>query len=396
MKILFLADLHLGSSDRLSRLNPETGLSTRLEDFLATFDQIIDYAVEPTNEISLLVIAGDIYKTRQPTNTQQSEFAKRLKRLSDAGVHIRLVDGNHDILVSHGSAATSEIYQSLEVPHVEVKSAPAAESHDDVHILYMPYAHKGKLGIETNQALIEWYCQRVRKFVKYADEHNARIKIVIGHQTLEGTTLLSGIRDIEKTSELIVPLDTFEGTNFVLYGHIHKHQVLREAAPYVVIPGSPDTIDFAESEERKGFMVYDTDTDQAQRIALSTKPLVQVDIAFDGTEAPETLTDITISRIRDIPNLSQTIVKTTIAVPETVASHIDLVQIGRVLEEASFALRPALNVQRVRRIRNKEITESLPVEDTLRKYFEKREDVQDILDELVLSGRTIIATSQQG
>lgn len=394
MKILLLADLHLGSSDHLARLNPETGLLTRLEDFLATFDQIVDYATDLANQIQLFVLAGDIYKTRQPTNTQQSEFAKRLKRLSNAGIPIRITNGNHDILISHGSAATSEIYQSLEVPHLRVHNEPIYERFDDVHILYMPYAHKGKLGLEDNQALLEWYSSKVCGFIAHADKHGARTKIVIGHQTLESTSLLSGIKDIDKISELVVPLDIFKGTQFVLYGHIHKYQILRQD-PYIVIPGSPDTLDFAEAEEKKGFMIYDTDTHQVERIPLKTKLLVQVDICFDGTEAPQDLTNIVISQIRDIPDLSNTIVKTIITVSETVASHIDLAAITVELDKAAFALRPALNVQRVHRVRNQEITESLPVEETLQKYFEKRDDVQDIVDELILAGRTIIATASQ-
>jgi len=393
MRILFSADLHFGSSDHVSRINPATGFSTRLEDFLATFEQIVAYAVDPAQQIDLVVLAGDIYKTRQPTNTQQSEFAKRLKSLSDAGIPTTIINGNHDILVSHGSAATSEIYASLKVPNVDIKSKPALGVYGDVYILYMPFAHRGKLGLSTNEELCKWYCDKVRKFVKYADEKDARAKIVVGHQTLEGTTLLSGIHDLKKTSELIIPLDVFEGTDFVLYGHIHRYQVLKQN-PYIVIPGSMDTLDFAEAEESKGFIVYDTNTKSAKRIPLRTKPLVHLKFVFDSETDPAIVTNTILAQICDTPLLPDTIIKVNIDIPESLNAHLDLHAIEDQMGQAAFALRPIVNIKRAKRLRNETITEALPVEKTLEEFFREREDVADILDDILLTGRTIIATTQ--
>ena len=102
MRIAVAADLHFGSSDHLGRLNAETGLHTRLEDFLQCFDFVIDRVLKPENKIDLFIIAGDIYKTRQPTTTQQREFAKRVARLEEAGKKTAILVGNHDILVGEG------------------------------------------------------------------------------------------------------------------------------------------------------------------------------------------------------------------------------------------------------------------------------------------------------
>ncbi|RLC60852.1 MAG: exonuclease SbcCD subunit D, partial [Chloroflexi bacterium] len=44
LKILHFADLHLGV-ESYGHTNPETGLSTRLEDFLKALDQMVDYAL---------------------------------------------------------------------------------------------------------------------------------------------------------------------------------------------------------------------------------------------------------------------------------------------------------------------------------------------------------------
>ena len=45
MKIIHFADLHLGV-ETYGHINPETGLSSRLEDFLKALDQVVDYALD--------------------------------------------------------------------------------------------------------------------------------------------------------------------------------------------------------------------------------------------------------------------------------------------------------------------------------------------------------------
>src|SRR5919206_2284809 len=97
LKIAHLADTHIGM-ENYGRLNPETGLNQRLHDFLNSLDQALDAAIQA--RVDLVVFAGDIYKTRDPTPTHQREFAHRIHRLSQAGVASVIVAGNHDIPLS--------------------------------------------------------------------------------------------------------------------------------------------------------------------------------------------------------------------------------------------------------------------------------------------------------
>ncbi|TAF50965.1 MAG: exonuclease sbcCD subunit D, partial [Oscillatoriales cyanobacterium] len=50
IKILHLSDIHMGSGFSHGRVNPETGLNTRLEDFAATLSKCMDRAIsEPVD-----------------------------------------------------------------------------------------------------------------------------------------------------------------------------------------------------------------------------------------------------------------------------------------------------------------------------------------------------------
>ena len=72
MKFLHIADIHLGVETH-GKLNPQTGLNTRFEDFLTTFDKALEMAFE--EGIELVVFSGDAYLTQDPTPTQQKAFS---------------------------------------------------------------------------------------------------------------------------------------------------------------------------------------------------------------------------------------------------------------------------------------------------------------------------------
>ena len=117
MRILHFADLHIGV-ENYGRPDPATGLSTRLLDFLAVFDELVEYAL--THEIDLVLFAGDAYKSRDPSQTQQREFARRIARLTGAGIPVFLLVGNHDLPYAMGRATAVDIFTTLDVPLVTV------------------------------------------------------------------------------------------------------------------------------------------------------------------------------------------------------------------------------------------------------------------------------------
>src|SRR3990172_9245188 len=121
MKIIHFADLYLGV-ETYGKINPETGVSTRLDDFLAALDKLVDYALE--SKIDLVLFCGDAYKSREPSQTQQREFAKRINRLASAGITIFILVGNHDLPNAIGKATSTEIFHTLAVKNVYVSNKP--------------------------------------------------------------------------------------------------------------------------------------------------------------------------------------------------------------------------------------------------------------------------------
>ena len=111
IKLVHASDIHLGSGESHGRINPDTGLNVRFEDFVQAFSRSVDFAIESQADIYLF--SGDAYRNASPEPVYQKSFAHELKRLSQSGIQTVLLVGNHDqILKSSGSHAMS-VFQSL-------------------------------------------------------------------------------------------------------------------------------------------------------------------------------------------------------------------------------------------------------------------------------------------
>ncbi|MBI2857626.1 MAG: metallophosphoesterase, partial [Chloroflexi bacterium] len=55
------------------------GLPTRLLDALRAFDELVDAAI--SEQVDLVLFCGDAYRSRDPSQTHQREFARRIARL---------------------------------------------------------------------------------------------------------------------------------------------------------------------------------------------------------------------------------------------------------------------------------------------------------------------------
>ena len=117
IKLLHLADLHIGM-ENYGRLDPASGMHTRLIDYLERLDEAIDYGL--AEGADAVLIAGDIYKNRTPNPTHQREFARRVRRIRGAGLPIFILVGNHDVSPAAGRAHSIEIFDTLALEGVTI------------------------------------------------------------------------------------------------------------------------------------------------------------------------------------------------------------------------------------------------------------------------------------
>ena len=264
IRLLHFADLHIGM-ENYGRLDPATGVNRRVLDFLRRFDELIDYGLE--HEVDLVIFAGDAYKRRNPNPTYQRAFARRVKRLADAGVPVVLLVGNHDLPTMVQKASSVDIFRTLDVPNVivgRVEEVHRIETrHGPVQVATVPYpvrqrllAHDEYRGLSIEQldeALRRIVSDNIRALAQQLDPDLPAV--LAAHLTVSGATFGSE-RSVMIGRDAVVLKSALADPawDYVALGHIHKHQSLNDGGyPPVVYAGSLERIDFGEEGQPKGF-----------------------------------------------------------------------------------------------------------------------------------------------
>ncbi|MBA7642396.1 3',5'-cyclic adenosine monophosphate phosphodiesterase CpdA [subsurface metagenome] len=271
MKIIHFADLHLGV-ENYGRIDPTTGLSSRLNDFLSALDQLIDYALE--NNVDLVLFCGDAYKTREPGQTQQREFAKRINHLATSNILVFLLAGNHDMPNASWRATTTEIFDTLAVKNIYVSSnrpdiynIPTASG--TVQVVSLPWLRRSTLlsREDMKNLSLEQVNQRMQEaLTRVVSDKSSALDptlpaILAAHVWVTGAKVGSeSLMSIGQEPVVLLSNIALPAFDYVALGHIHKHQVLSENPP-VVYAGSLERVDFGEKNDEKGFYVVDIDSE---------------------------------------------------------------------------------------------------------------------------------------
>jgi exonuclease SbcD len=268
LKILHFADLHLGV-ETYGRLDPATGLSSRLLDFLNVLDQVVDYAIE--NRIDLVLFCGDAYRSREPTQTHQREFAKRINRLSTSSIPIFLLVGNHDLPNAIGRATTTEIFDTLAIKNVYVSNRPdiyrIPTNSGEVQIASLPWLRRSALlnKEETKNLTFDQLNQRLEQALSSViaasvSKLDPELPAILAAHVWVSGAQVGSERSMVIGQEHALLLSDVANTAFdyIALGHIHKHQVLNSNPP-VVYPGSLERLDFGEEKDEKGFYLVEID-----------------------------------------------------------------------------------------------------------------------------------------
>ncbi len=268
MRVLHIADLHIGV-ENYGRFQPERALHTRLIDFLECLDVAVAAAI--TEQVDLVLIAGDMFKNRDPQPRHQREFAARIRRIRDAGIPILMIIGNHDTAPNRDAANAVAVYEGLRFDGVDIARMPSIYRYDTAHgplaVIAIPWIIRENLMARydalRNAALGEQEMVILRIIEQYVEqatetlmqENPERPIIVTYHGTVSGAVngferqLMLG-REIQLSQSTLTPV----GVDYVALGHVHKHQALRESPP-MVYPGSIERIDFGEINETKGYVM---------------------------------------------------------------------------------------------------------------------------------------------
>jgi exonuclease SbcD len=345
IRFIHTADIHFGV-ENYGKIDPATGIHTRLLDFERALNFCIDYAIK--EDIDFFLFSGDAYKTTNPSPTQQRLLLKCFLKLYKANIPLVMVVGNHDNPLSFGKAHTLDLFNDLPLSGFHVRAKPHAfvlqTKSGPVNIVGLPWPNRTTIATSQNHMfksageLTDYISQStitiLHHLIAQLDPHLP--SVLAGHLTVS-SGIFSGSekRAVYGNDPLFLPSQlAIAPFDYVGLGHLHRFQDLNEHAhPPLVYSGSPERIDFGERKEEKGFCdvrLHEKGKTTYEFIKTPTRPFIQVEVQLNAEE-DQTEQILHALKQRDI---SQAILKIVYHVPPTVKDTVDLSKIERACASA--------------------------------------------------------------
>ena len=220
MKILHLADLHLGK--RVNEIS-------MIEDQKYILDEIIALIKEESVEIVLL--CGDIYDKSIPTIEAIHLLDEFLDQLSKMEIKVLMISGNHDSIdrLSFGKSLfkRSNLYIASQFED-KIEKLTIKEEKMTVNFYMLPFvkpayiSHKFELQTES-------YEECFRYLIEHTKINEEETNILLTHQFVTANKKDPELSDSE-TSNLggidNIDFHVFDPFDYVALGHIHKPQAM--------------------------------------------------------------------------------------------------------------------------------------------------------------------------
>lgn len=408
IRVMHFADTHFGV-ELYGQLDPYTGINSRLLDFKKSLLNGIEMAI--SSNVDMAIFTGDAYRTRDPRQTDQREFAECIRELTRRGIPVVMLTGNHDMPAVRGRANSVEIYRTLGVENVYVISRPETilipTAAGIVRVAGMPYLMKGIsvsreefLGrsIEQTKNMLEdlyhTYLHGLADEIRASEDNLPTI--LMGHFWVNGSKLSdfqNGYWNIQEPqvslSDLIDP-----AFDYVALGHIHKYQDLNPGGqPHIVYCGSPDRIDFGEWNETKGFVMVELKKGGAEYQFLPIevgRKMNDIRIDADNDEPTETI-------LRELKRwkLENSIVRLTYTINEARRSLVREREIREVLKQAHRVVSITQKVERDASARSRLLTESRTPREALQLYIETQTQLLPIRERLLEAAELLFNKQQE-
>ena len=255
MKLLHTADWHAG---RVLHGQPRT------PEIREVLREIAELA--RTEAVDLVLVAGDLYDTRNPGAEAESAVYEFFKTLGDARIPSVVIAGNHDapgrLEAAAGLLGLAGVYVVGE-PKVARQGGvfTLRLGGETARIAALPFVSERRI-VKVHELLgsdagawREGYREGMRKLINNltAPFKNDAVNLLLLHTTTEGAQLAHSEYKFHSTDAYVLAPDLFPETcNYVALGHIHMPQKVQglpeNAGRYA---GSVVQLDFGEQGDTK-------------------------------------------------------------------------------------------------------------------------------------------------
>ncbi len=210
----------------------------------------------------MVIVAGDVFDSSTPAGPAYTLLGNTLAALHDTGARVIVTSGNHD------SAARLGFQAQLLRDGIHVITDPLSigepitidDADGPVHFFGIPYLEPAVVRqywegvpLKTQAQTMAHAMERVRRGMA---EHDGR-SVAIAHCFAAGVDATVGLeREVRQGGLDVVPLEIFDGPDYVALGHIHGRQKISDRVRYA---GAPLHYSFGEQHKERGSWLVDLD-----------------------------------------------------------------------------------------------------------------------------------------
>ena len=268
MRVLHTSDWHLGKKlEGQSRILEQKLFINALENMVRN------------NEIDLILLAGDIYDTYNPSAEAEKLFFDSIKQLSLNGkVGIVVIPGNHDnpqrlTAVSHlakdyGVIIYERAFQEIEVGKYGslnvYKSVPGGifieKDNKKIYLYNLPFPSEATLNETFDDTKFN---VRIREILQEGVEKNNEDipSLVMTHIYVAGS-MGEGEVALELGGSRAIGVNDLPKANYIALGHVHKPIVFKSKNAYYC--GSPIEYRVTENKFDKKIFIADISNEETQ------------------------------------------------------------------------------------------------------------------------------------
>jgi len=276
--------LHLDRNFQIANLARR---ERRRQDVEDNFRQIVDYVLQ--NKPDLFLLAGDIFDRVNPGNAAREMLVRKIREVSEAGVKVYAIGGNHD------------------VPKLRVGPSSLAIDVLEAAGLGRVFSQSDRFQSNTFKVNAETVTVAGRSFFAEREETNpfegqkisleGRYNLVLLHGSFQGMNVAPSDKAFIRQNPFYaenVPAEV----DYLALGHYHNAFDRLRDRTSIVNPGSIERLSWAEQNDPKGFVWAEISHEgvNLERIELPVRPMKPLDIFLQRTES-EDLTDLVLSRL---------------------------------------------------------------------------------------------------
>ncbi|MDF2592672.1 MAG: exonuclease SbcD [Clostridia bacterium] len=295
MKILHTSDWHLGKTlENISRIDEQ-------RQFIDELCNIVEQ-----EQIDLVLIAGDIFDTYNPSSAAEELFYEAIDRLNNKGKRaLVIVAGNHDspdrlcaaspltykngvILLGYPRSNAGE-YKTVG-SQISIVSSGAGWLELNLPrfaynavILSMPYPSESRLEEVITQAadsenLQQNYSDRIGAILQESSSNfrDDTVNLIISHLFMKEGKISDSERQLGGAL-MVEPEAIPEKAHYVALGHLHRPQQVKGCKAPAYYSGSPLAYSFSEVDYCKAVYIIDAEPDKEAEVRAvnlsSGKPL---------------------------------------------------------------------------------------------------------------------------